>query len=77
MTEPCAQLEQIICGESDPGQFSHREHVQMGFEILRRHSFVEAAHLFSRALRAMLEKSGRPQELFHHTIPGSVLISRL
>jgi hypothetical protein len=68
MPEPCAELERFIRGEADPGRFSHREHVQMGFEILRRHAFVEAVQLFSRALRAMLDKSGRSAELFHHTV---------
>ena len=39
----------------------------MGFEMLRRHDFAEAAHRYSCALRAMAAKAGRP-EAFHQTV---------
>jgi hypothetical protein len=68
MPEHCPELERFVRGEMDPSGFAHREHVQMGFELLRRHSFIEGAYLFSRALRVMLEKGRSPPERFHHTI---------
>jgi hypothetical protein len=38
MNEECTDLTQFIRGEVDPGSFPHREHVRMGFEMLRRHN---------------------------------------
>ena len=67
MSESEAQLARFVRGELDPGTFRHRDHVRMGFEMLRRHGFVEAALHYSNALRAMLEKAGRP-DAFHQTV---------
>ena len=67
MAETAAELARFLRGESDPAAFPHREHVRMGFEILRRHSFVEAALHYSQALRAMLERADK-SHAFHQTI---------
>jgi len=67
MAEGSTELERFIRGEADPRMFPHEQHVRVGFEILRRHDFAEAAHLYCRALRAMVERAGRPQ-VFHQTI---------
>lgn len=67
MTERATDLERFVRGDADPGMFPHEQHVRMGFEILRRHDFAESAHLYSRALRAMTQRAGRP-EVFHQTI---------
>lgn len=67
MIEPCTDLEAFTRGEADPRKFPHEEHVRMGFELLRRHDFAETAHLYSRAVRAMAERAGRP-EVFHQTV---------
>lgn len=67
MCESEPDLARFIRGEFDPGAFPHREHVRMGFEMLRRYSFVEAALHYSQALRAMLDKAGNPQA-FHQTV---------
>ncbi len=67
MFESEPDLARFIRGEFDAGAFSHRDHVRMGFEMLRRHSFVEVALHYSHALRAMLQKMGKPQA-FHQTI---------
>jgi hypothetical protein len=67
MTEDCPDLARFICGEVDPGTFPHREHVRMGFEMLRRHNFEEAALHYCGALRAMTARAGKPTA-FHQTI---------
>ncbi|HEY0342798.1 MAG TPA: hypothetical protein VGC34_18490 [Steroidobacteraceae bacterium] len=67
MSESCTDLTQFIRGEVDPGKFPHREHVRMGFEILRRHNFEQAALHYCGALRAMTARIGKPMA-FHQTI---------
>jgi hypothetical protein len=61
-----AELERFVRGEVDAACFPHREHVRMAFEMLRRHDFAETAWLYSRALRLMTAKVGKPQA-FHQT----------
>lgn len=67
MTPDCPDLERFVRGEIDAATFPHREHVRMAFEMLRRHDFAESVWLFSKALRAMTAKSGKPQA-FHQTV---------
>ncbi|HEY3785608.1 MAG TPA: hypothetical protein VGL55_10035 [Steroidobacteraceae bacterium] len=67
MVEPCSDLERFIRGEWDPAEFPHREHVRMGFEILRRYDFAAAAFHYSQGLRSMLGRAAQPQA-FHQTI---------
>jgi hypothetical protein len=67
-----ATLLRFVHGEVDPATFSHRDHVRMGYEMLRRHSFDEAVLHYSRALRAMTAKAGKP-EAFHQTITVAFL----
>ncbi|MBV8909339.1 MAG: hypothetical protein JOZ89_01125 [Gammaproteobacteria bacterium] len=67
MTADCPDLERFVRGEIDAGSFPHREHVRMAFEMLRRHDFAESVWLFSRALRAMTAKAGKPRA-FHQTM---------
>jgi hypothetical protein len=67
MSDTDIDIARFVRGEVDPRRFPHCEHVRMGFEILRRHDFAEAALRYSRALRAMTERIGKP-EAFHQTI---------
>jgi hypothetical protein len=67
MAEYPADLGRFLRGDADISAFPHEQHVRMGFELLGRHDFAEAAHLYSRALRAMTERAGQPH-LFHQTI---------
>lgn len=62
-----ARLVRFVSGACDPRDFPHDEHVRMGFEMLRRHSFPETALHFSRALREMAARGGRP-EAYNETI---------
>ena len=66
MSAEAADLERFVRGESDAGNFPHREHVRMAFEMLRRHDFAETAWLYSRALRLMTARVGKP-EAFNQT----------
>jgi hypothetical protein len=63
----CPDLERFVRGEMAPAGFAHREHVRMAFEMLRRHDFAETALHFSRALRSMARRAGKPQA-FHQTV---------
>jgi hypothetical protein len=67
MRADCPELERFMRVEIDPATFPHREHVRVAFEMLKRHDFPETVLHFSRTLRAMAEKVGRP-EAFHQTI---------
>jgi hypothetical protein len=67
MYEDCTDVARFIRGEVDPDRFPHREHVRMGFEVLRRYNFSEAAFHYCAALRAMTKRVGKP-EAFHQTI---------
>ena len=67
MTDAPQDVQQFVRGETDPATFPHREHVRMAFEMLRRHDFVETALHYSRALRALTAKAGKPGK-FHQTV---------
>lgn len=60
-------LEQFLQARIDPARFTHREHVRMGFETLRRYEFLDGAVRYSRALRRLCERAGRPEK-FHQTL---------
>jgi hypothetical protein len=63
----CPELGRFLRGELDAHHFPHREHVRMAFEVLRRHDFAHGAYLYSRALRLMSARAGRP-ERFNQTL---------
>ena len=67
VTKPPDELLTFVRGECDLLKFSHREHVRMGFEMLRRHSFPETVLHYSQALRKMTARGGRP-DAYHETI---------
>jgi hypothetical protein len=59
-------------GAVDPAKFPHSEHVRVGFEMLSRYSFGEAIDRFSRGLKFLAAKAGRPQ-IYHETITVAFL----
>jgi len=67
MTADGPELERFMRGEIPAAGFPHREHVRMAFEMLRRHDFAETVLHYSRALRAMTARAGKP-EAFHQTV---------
>ena len=66
------ELARFQAGAIDPAQFSHRHHLRIGFELMRRYPFTEAAHRFATGLRAMATRTGRPG-LYHDTITVAFL----
>ena len=66
------ELQAFETGRLDPAKFPHREHLRLGYEMLLRHSFGEAISRFSRGLRLLSAKAGRPQ-LYHETITVAFL----
>jgi hypothetical protein len=72
MSVDSVSLARFVCGEIDSRAFPHGEHVRVAFEMLRRHDFTETALHYSRALRAMTEKAGKP-EAFHQTLTVAFL----
>ena len=66
MSAESVELGRFVRGEIDAAAFPHREHVRMAFALLRRCDFAEAAWLYSRALRRMAARAGKPQA-FHQT----------
>jgi hypothetical protein len=67
MIDSCSDLERFMRGELNPAALPHREHVRMGFEMLRRHDFAETVFHFSSTLRTMAARVGKPQA-FHQTV---------
>ena len=57
MPELCTELELFLRSEVDPTRFPHREHIRVGFEMLRRYNFPEPALRYSSALRAIVIKA--------------------
>jgi hypothetical protein len=70
--EDCPELARFLQAELDPHGFTHRDHVRMAFELLRRYDFAESLLHCSQALRAMLERAGRP-EAFNLTVTVAFL----
>jgi hypothetical protein len=65
-------FERFVRGELDAARFPHREHVRMAFEMLGRHDFAESVLQFSRILRGMAARAGKPQA-FNQTITVAFL----
>jgi hypothetical protein len=72
MNEDPSGLALFISGGMDPRRFAHREHVRMGFEMLRGHDFAQSLLWYSRALRLMSARASKP-EAFHQTITVAYL----
>jgi hypothetical protein len=62
-----AALDRFLGGIQSNEDFRHRDHVRVGYGILGRYSFAEAAHLFARELRAIATRAGRPAA-YHETV---------
>jgi hypothetical protein len=60
-------LSAFLDGTIDNRSFSHRDHVHVAFELLRKRTFPEAAAIYCSALQENAQRAGRP-EAFHITI---------
>jgi hypothetical protein len=56
----------------DPRAFPHREHVRLAYGMLERYSFGEAVARFSRGVKGLAAKAGKP-EVYHETITVAFL----
>jgi hypothetical protein len=65
-------LQRFVRGEISAADFPHREHVRMAFEMLGRHEFAESVLHYSRTLRSMAARAGKPQA-FNQTITVAFL----
>jgi hypothetical protein len=66
------ELRAFEIGGLDPAKFPHAEHIRFGYEMLGRHPFGEAVDRFSRGLKLLAAKAGRPQ-IYHETITVAFL----
>jgi hypothetical protein len=66
------ELRAFEAGELDPKSFPHSEHLRLGYEMLARYPFGEALLRFSRGLKLLAAKTGRP-EIYHETITVAFL----
>ena len=66
------ELRALETGTLDPAMFPHREHLRLGYEMLGRYSFGDAVARFSRGLKLIAAKAGRP-EVYHETITVAFL----
>ncbi|MFL6589062.1 MAG: hypothetical protein ACJ8M4_02710 [Chthoniobacterales bacterium] len=60
-------LRALEAGTLDPTKFPHAEHVRLGYEMVRRYPFGEAASRFSRGLKRVAGNAGKPQ-IYNETI---------
>ena len=66
------ELRALETGALDLANFPHAEHVRLGYEMLSRHGFGEAVARFSRGLKLLAAKAGKPQ-VYHETITVAFL----
>ena len=72
VSEADRALADFEAGRIDPAQFRHRDHVRVGYELLRRHPFPEALFHLARGLRQLAVRAGR-REIYHETITAAFL----
>ena len=73
MTASLSALTQaFVARRLDPGTFHHADHVQVAFELLGAHDFIDASAIYARGLQAIAASAGVP-ERFHLTITYAFL----
>ncbi|HLY56985.1 MAG TPA: hypothetical protein VKS60_15580 [Stellaceae bacterium] len=65
-------LDLFLRGETDGRTFRHLDHLRMGFELLRRASFTQAAAAFSASLKIIAARNGTPGA-YHETMTVAFL----
>jgi len=53
-------LATFLAGHQDPRTFRHADHVRVAFEMLKRHSFLHAAAVYSQRIKQMAASVGNP-----------------
>ena len=68
MTGRMSDLTQaFVARRLDPGSFHHAEHVQVAFDLLEAHDFIDASAIYARGLQAIAAQAGGPEK-FNLTI---------
>jgi hypothetical protein len=62
MASEAEHLARFLAGELPASALSHREHVRLAWATLRRYDFAESVYRYSRALRAVAARAGRPEK---------------
>jgi len=62
MATEAERLARFLAGDTPASELSHREHVWLAWATLRRYDFAESVYRYSRALRAVAERAGRPEK---------------
>src|ERR1043165_2819521 len=62
----------LEAGALDLAKLPHSEHVRLGYEMLGRYDFADALTRFSRGLKLLAAKAGKPQ-VYHETITVAFL----
>lgn len=65
-------LQTFLAGRQNPGEFRHVDHVRVAFEMLKRHSFLSSAEIYSRRIKEMVGRIGKP-EAYNETITVAFL----
>jgi len=60
-------LERFLAGEIPPRDFRHADHVRAGHALLCTRDFLDAATVYSAALKKITARAGKP-EVFHQTV---------
>lgn len=66
------ELQALETGALEPSEFPHSEHVRLAYGMLERYPFGEAVSRFSRGVKLLAAKAGRP-EVYHETITVAFL----
>lgn len=66
------QLAALEAGALDLSAFPHAEHLRLGYEMLARYSFGEAIARYSRGLKLLVAKAGKP-EVYNETMTVAFL----
>jgi hypothetical protein len=67
MTDANSLLDAFLACRLELVSFRHADHVQVGFELLRRYDFPSASALFSKTLKRMTSQAG-VANVYHETI---------
>jgi hypothetical protein len=58
--------------EVNPGEFGHRQHVQVAFEMLRKYEYLEACSRYANGINTIATNAGVPEK-FNVTITFAFL----
>ena len=67
-----AELAALESGALDLAAFPHAEHLRLAYHMLARHPFAEALSRYSRGLKLLVAKAGKP-EVYNETVTVAFL----